>query len=106
MCRKLIVAQQHNQTPVSMQNGSHSNNDPNSGISEQMSPGTRRSRRLQQQQQQQPDIPDNEMNTTDAPANPRSLPSPAVQGVPLTTTSLTPSASSITEPEVIDLTRK
>lgn len=105
MYRKLIVAQQNNQSTTPVQNGSH-NNTPNSSTSEQVSPGTRRSRRIRQQQQQQPDIPDTDLNTSNAPANHRSLPSPAVQGVPLTTSSSTSPTPSTVEPEVIDLTRK
>lgn len=110
MLRKLVVAQQqqqHNQTPpVSMQNGSRDNNRK-SGTPEDVSPGTRRSRRIRQQQQQQPNVQETAMDTPDASPNPRSLPSPAVQGVPIEpATSLTPPEPSITEPEVVDLTRK
>lgn len=107
MCRKLVVAQQqHNQTPVPMQNGS-SNSTPKSGTPEDSSPGTRRSRRIRQQQQQQPNVQETAIDTPDVSTNPRSLPSPAVQGVPMTTAaSLTPPAPSVTEPEVVDLTRK
>ncbi|CDH54000.1 e3 ubiquitin-protein ligase rad18 [Lichtheimia corymbifera JMRC:FSU:9682] len=108
--RKLVVAQQqqqHNQTPpVSMQNGSRDNNRK-SGTPEDVSPGTRRSRRIRQQQQQQPNVQETAMDTPDASPNPRSLPSPAVQGVPIEpATSLTPPEPSITEPEVVDLTQE